>query len=195
MQISLVKYVQILILHRNGQAILKEFSQRFPWRRRLSLYSNRGTFAEPETFMKTISFVLLILIASSAFAAQPEPFLITSFEPNEPGWVKPQGDAKIVKEHASLGDYAMQISTSKSEYCGATLDIGEPLKKFSDYMFLRIDLFNPQSQPVHFGVRIDDSNSKSFATRFNWESVAAPGASTLEINLTALMLSDSKGNT
>jgi hypothetical protein len=134
-------------------------------------------------------------VTSAALAGQPEPFLITSFEPNEPGWVKPQADAKIVKEHASLGEYAMQINAAKSDYCGVTLDVAEPLKKFADYMFLRIDLFNPQSQPVHFGVRIDDANSKGFATRFNWESVAAPGVSTLEINLTALMLSDSKGNT
>jgi hypothetical protein len=145
--------------------------------------------------MKTNLLCLLIVIASGAFAAQPEPFLISSFEPSEPGWVKPQGDAKVVKEHASVGEYAMQITASKSDYCGVTLDVAEPLKKFADYMFLRVDLYNPQENPVHFGVRIDDANSKGFATRFNWESVAAPGVSTLEINLTALMLSDAKGNT
>src|SRR5215831_15158093 len=143
--------------------------------------------------MKTHLLCLIVVVTSSVYAAQPEPFLITSFEPNEPGWVKTQGDAKVVKKHASLGDYAMQVTASKSDYCGVTLDVAEPLKKFADYMFLRIDLFNPQENPVHFGVRIDDANSKSFATRFNWDSVAAPGASTLEINLTALMLSDAKG--
>ncbi len=138
----------------------------------------------------------IALLSAQDAKAEQKPYLITSFEAGDPTVANPKsGNSRVVKEHASLGEYSMRVDSSAGGYEGLDITNGGALGKFKDYALFKFDVFNPQDEPVMFGLRIDDVHSKSWGTRHNAELAAPPGWSTQEINLSALILSDSKGNT
>ena len=82
--------------------------------------------------------------------------------------------------------------TAKS-YVGLRIIDGQALRKFKDYVLLKVDVFNPQDEPVHCSARIDDAASKDYGSRYNDDGVVMPpGKSTFEINLTGLTKSNAR---
>ena len=149
--------------------------------------------------MTAVLTVALAVFLSAALVAEEEkPFLISSFEPGGPDVMRPKsGQSRVVqdKAHASDGEYCLRVEGSK-EYNGVFINDAATLKHFGDYLLFKFDVFNPQTEPVTFIVTMSDSRTKGYGTKYNNESaVAAPGLSTIEINLTGLNRSNAKGNT
>lgn len=137
---------------------------------------------------------LLALLASSVCLAGPAPddaFLLSGFEPGGPDWA--QGAGRVVEEHATEGAHARRVENSPTDYVSFQITDGAALRPFKDYDVLRVDIFNPQEKPVLFTLRIDDVQSKDYGSRFNNDGcVAAPGKSTLEVDLTGLTRSNAR---
>ncbi len=117
--------------------------------------------------------------------------LLSSFEPGGPNLVK--GDGTVVARHASHGRHAFQVRSDGKSYVGLRIEEGRALRKFKDYVLLKVDVFNPQDQAVHCSARIDDAASKGYGSRYNDDGVVMPpGRSTFEINLTGLTKSNAR---
>ncbi|HUV39510.1 MAG TPA: glycoside hydrolase domain-containing protein, partial [Planctomycetota bacterium] len=143
------------------------------------------------TDMRALGIILAMawcVLASSPreiSAQEVKPFLISGFEPGEGAAVESAGTA--VREHATEGGHSMRIESTPQGYPGIAINDRTVLAKFTDYVLLKVDVYNPQDVPVKFGVRVDDAKSNSYGTRYNDDGVvAAPGRSTLELNLTGL---------
>ncbi|MGA2066337.1 MAG: glycoside hydrolase domain-containing protein [Thermoguttaceae bacterium] len=150
----------------------------------------------------TRAWVLIMTALASAATARgqtPQPLLgdssrvllLSSFEPGGPNLV--QGDGAVVAEHATDGQHAFQVRSDGKSYAGLRIVEGRALRKFKDYVLLKVDVFNPQDQPVHCSARIDDAASKDYGSRYNDDGVVMPpGKSTFEINLTGLTKSNAR---
>jgi lysophospholipase L1-like esterase len=88
--------------------------------------------------------------------------LLSSFEPGGPGLV--EGDGTIVAEHATDGRNSLRVQSDGRSYMGLRIAEGRALRKFKNYVLLKIDVFNPQNQPIHCGARIDDAKSHGYGT-------------------------------
>jgi lysophospholipase L1-like esterase len=118
-------------------------------------------------------------------------FLLSSFEPGGPAFV--EGDGQPVREHATDGQYALKVQSDAQAYRGIRILEGVALRKFKDYVLLKVDIFNPQDRPVHCGARIDDAATHDYGSRYNDDEVIVPpGKSTFEINLTGLTKSNAR---
>ena len=78
--------------------------------------------------------------------------LLSSFEPDGPDLVR--GDGRIVTQHATDGQHAFQIRSDGRSYTGIQIVDGQALRKFKDYVLLKVDVFNPQDEAVHCSARI-----------------------------------------
>jgi hypothetical protein len=130
--------------------------------------------------------------APKAAAPAEDVFVLADFEPGSNDLAKSTGGTKV-KEHATRGEYALKMDSNGTDMATLFVDDGAALRKFKDYPLLKIDVFNPQAQPVHCGARVDDGTSKDYGSRYNDDGlVVAPGKSTIEINLTGLTKSNSR---
>ena len=97
-----------------------------------------------------------VLMAASSWgwaAAGPQAAkgveLLGSFEPGGPDFVK--GDGQAVKEHATHGEYTLKVESDGKGYMGIHITNGRSLRKFKEYVLFKVDVFNPQDQPVACG--------------------------------------------
>ncbi|MFB3892630.1 MAG: glycoside hydrolase domain-containing protein [Phycisphaerae bacterium] len=136
--------------------------------------------------------LVTVFFASARALAADEvgPLVIASWEKEgEP--VKSEG--KAVAEQATDGTHSLKVESDGQGYMGLAIEDGATLRKFRDYVLLKVDVFNPQDAPVHCGARIDDAKSTSYGTRYNNDNlVVPPGKSTIEINLTGLTKSNAR---
>ena len=133
----------------------------------------------------------VLLASSSSGQAAEGSALLSSFEPGGPNLVT--GDGTAVKEHATDGECAFRVDSDGKGYMGIRITDSAALRKFGDYVLLKVDVFNPQDQPVGCGARIDDAGSRDYGSRYNDDNlVVPPGKSTLEINLTGLRKSNAR---
>jgi hypothetical protein len=107
--------------------------------------------------------------------------------------------SKIVhdKEKASDGEYCARVESSKDAYTGIDIQDKAVLKRFKDVSqrpLFKMDVYNPQSEPISFGITMTDPASTSWGTKHNGSATVAPGKSTIEVNLTGLNRSNGKGN-
>jgi len=141
--------------------------------------------------------IVSVLFACKTLAADvpgPKPHLLASFEPGEKKVVDGQGT--IVKEHASDGEYSIRLENPGHGYVGISISNGATLRLFKDYALLRLDVFNPQDRPVRCTMRVDDTKSHDYGSRYNDDGVIVrPGASTLQLNLTGLTRSNARNFT
>lgn len=149
---------------------------------------------------RNCAVVVLAMVVSCAIAKAeaPKPYLISSFEPDKKEVAVAKNEAaKIVKDKdkASDGEYCLQVKFTKNDYNGLEVTDKATLAKFKDYLLLKVDVFNPQSEPIVFNITMADSKSKSWGMKHNGSATAAPGKSTVEVNLTGLNRSNAKGNT
>lgn len=144
------------------------------------------------------AMLALAWVAAPVQAADQAPYIITSFEPGQPKPFSPKSPAtKVVKEHASDGEYSMRVEGSTSEYVGMFCKDADALSHFKDYLLFKFDVYNPGAEPVTFILTMGDSKSVNYKSKYNNEGVtAAPGkTTTIEINLSGLNRSNAKGNT
>jgi hypothetical protein len=130
--------------------------------------------------------LFIAALAGSAFAQDQKPFLLSGFEAGGPDWVKSEA-GKAVAERATEDAHAMMLESTEEGYPQISVTDPPALRKFQDYVLLRFDVYNPQEFPVQFGMRVDDAKSTSYGTRYNDDgATAAPGKSTIDLNLTGL---------
>ena len=145
------------------------------------------------------SAIAMLWMTVAASAQETKPLGIMSFEPGSENLVTLRGEpVKIVqdKEKATDGTYCLRIeSGGKDAYNGFDITDKKLLAPFKDYLLLKIDVFNPQNEPVVFGITMADTRSTTWGTKHNGTATAAPGKSTIEVNLTGLNRSNAKGNT
>src|SRR5207245_10408417 len=80
------------------------------------------------------------------------------------------------QQNATQGRWALQLTLALGKYPGLLLEPGSPLLTgWGDYDLLRLDVFNPQPDPVSLTVRIDDMQSVNFGSRYNEGFVMRPG--------------------
>jgi hypothetical protein len=147
--------------------------------------------------MRTALWLLVATLAlyAQAQAQSNETRLLTGFEDEADvlPW-KLQGALAVrANQNATQGRHALQVTLLPGRYPGLLLDRGSPLLTgWNDYDFARLDVFNPQSQPVSLTVRIDDQQSLNFGSRYNEGFVMRPGENTIELPLRRLQTSDHK---
>jgi hypothetical protein len=88
-------------------------------------------------------------------------------------------------EHATSGRYSLKISLPPGQYPGVNF-----IREYSDwsnYRFLKIDLYNPAEDTFIFHVRIDDEKSGwEYADRFDMTFEIKPGQNFLSISMDAI---------
>jgi lysophospholipase L1-like esterase len=98
--------------------------------------------------------------------------LLSDFEPGGPDLV--QGDGQPVREHATDGEHAFRVESDGQNYLGLRIQEGRALRKFQNYVLLKMDVFNPQQEPVRCTARIDDAASKDYGSRYNGHARRPP---------------------
>jgi len=149
--------------------------------------------------MRTGLWLLLMALAVRVQAQAPSDGvrLLAGFEDESSlgQWELQDASAERVEQHATEGSYALQLTLSPSEYPGVLLPHGSPLLTgWNGYDFARLDVFNPQPDPVTLTVRIDDTHSVNFGSRYNDDFVMRPGENTIELPLRRLQTSDHQRN-
>jgi hypothetical protein len=120
-----------------------------------------------------------VLGADAAPASKPAMFVLSSFEEGGPDFVK--GDGQVLAEHATDGKNACKLTSDKTGFHKIYVDDRTALAQVKNYHWLKADLFNPNDAPVAYGIKASDANGK-----FEKVGLAAPGKSTLVLDLTAM---------
>ncbi|MCW8129318.1 MAG: hypothetical protein KIS92_02950 [Planctomycetota bacterium] len=146
--------------------------------------------------MRIFLAVLGVLALIGAARAAEQSVLLADFEaPGDKAFEKPP-ESTIVAEHAKQGAHALKFVHGGEGYPGFRIDAGAAMDKlhehFERFPLLTMDLFNPQDFPVPLGASAGDAQSKDYGSRFNEDGLSAPpGWSTLRLNLTGLLCSNS----
>jgi hypothetical protein len=132
-----------------------------------------------------------ILFCVAGVAAAQQPFALVSFETGQAGNVILRGDpgTKIVEDRDKATDGASCLRVEaggKDTYNGFEITDKNLLRPFKDYLLLKLDVHNPQSDPIVFGITMADTRSTSWGMKHNGSATAAPGRSMIEVNLTGL---------
>ena len=142
--------------------------------------------------MIRIAAIALVVLGTFALHAADSKFVIADFEQDADKKYESGESVKIVAEHAKSGTHSLKIAENGNEYPGLGFDDKALMKKFAEFNVFRVDIFNPQDEPVLFTASAGDAKSTNYGTRYNNDGLAAkPGWSTLTINLTGLTRSSS----
>ncbi len=79
--------------------------------------------------------------------------------------------ASVVQNHATQGQYALQINKGYASWDSA--------QNWDGYDFFKSDVFNAGDEPAKVNIEIRDKDTKDYWTRVNYSTVVPPGASTL----------------
>ena len=97
-------------------------------------------------------------------------------------WFKLSGD------HATSGQYSLEVTVPAGQYPG--INFLEIENDWSAYRQIRVDVFNPDEEPLLFHARIDDGNSRwDYGDRFDRDFTIKRGMANISIPLDSL-----KGN-
>ncbi len=145
--------------------------------------------------MRTAFWLLLAALVSVGLAQAQgnNTRLLTGFEDEADLHQWECRDASVARseQHATQGRYALQVTLFPGQYPGMLLPRGSPLLAgWDEYDVARLDVFNPQPQPVSLTVRIDDQQSVDFGSRYNNGFVLRPGRNTIELPVHQLQTSD-----
>lgn len=121
--------------------------------------------------------------------------LLAGFEspPDLDSWNADHARVELSRDHATQGQSSLQLTLGRGPYPGIAA-ARALLTGWADYDLARLDIFNPQSEPVTITIRIDDAQSQNYATRYNEGFTLRPGASTIELPVRRLQTSDRKRN-
>jgi hypothetical protein len=83
-------------------------------------------------------------------------------------------------DHKTSGKYSLKVSLPPGQYPG--ISFKEIPSDWSQYAYLKMDIFNPSKDKVPFHIRIDDHKSNwEFANRFDREVELKPGPNPVSI--------------
>ena len=129
----------------------------------------------------SVTLIAWALAAPAAHAAD-RVFVLSSFEPGGPDFVKGNGD--VVAEQATDGKNACRLENDEKGYRGIEIVDPAALGKFKDYRWLKADVFVPGEAGVSYSVRLDDARSREFQSRCNLDGRwMPPGRSTMIVDL------------
>ena len=96
-------------------------------------------------------------------------------------WEAATADVSLSDEHATAGKKSLKVVLHKAEYPGLT-SYRLPLTDWSGSKALKFDVFADEG--LNLAVRIDDENSKDYASRFNLEqNELKKGANAVSLSL------------
>jgi hypothetical protein len=96
--------------------------------------------------------------------------VLFDFESGKPG---PFDGGTIVQEKALQGKYALKVDKGWA--------VCDKAQDWTGYDFLKVDVFNPQDDPVMMNIEVRDAQTKDYWTRVNFTTVAPPGKSTVSM--------------
>lgn len=89
------------------------------------------------------------------------------------------------RDHATSGDYSLKITLPPGQYPGINFFGIE--KDWSAYRQFKVDVFNPDEEPLTFHVRIDDRSSRwDYGERFDRDFALTTGMTKITIPLDSL---------
>jgi len=149
--------------------------------------------------MRTALWLLLaaLTVCAPASAQTNTTWLLSGFEDETAPlqWDTQGASVERVSQNATQGRWALQVTFGQGRYPGLLLERGSPLLTgWDNYDFLRLDVFNPQPDPVGLTVRVDDAESMNFGSRYNEGFIMRPGKNTIELAVHRLRTSDHKRN-
>ncbi|HUW59211.1 MAG TPA: hypothetical protein VMZ92_21430, partial [Planctomycetota bacterium] len=134
---------------------------------------------------------MMIVAAAGAFAVfmalaftgltQAQAKVLFDFENNDDvtRWEGSRlADTSASGEHATSGKGSMKVMLKKAQFPGISCS-KLPVNDWSGYGTLNLDVFADDG--VNLVVRIDDENSRNYATRFNLDIRLNKGANTVSI--------------
>ncbi len=106
-------------------------------------------------------------------------------------WSTEHTRLELSRDHTTQGQSSLKLTLGRDQYPG--IAAARPLLTgWADHDLGRLDVFNPQSDPVAITIRMDDAESVNYATRYNEEFTLRPGPNTIELPLRRLRTSDRK---
>ena len=138
--------------------------------------------------MRRMIYAMLVCGLAAAFVgfawaqAKEEAKMLFDFE--DPGeaasWEAANAATSIVAEHATSGKSSLKVVLEGAEYPG--INTAKFPNDWSGYSALKFDVFADQA--LNLAVRIDDENSKDYASRYNLDqNDLNKGANTVTITL------------
>jgi uncharacterized protein len=87
---------------------------------------------------------------------------------------------ELSSDHKTSGKYSLKVSIPPGQYPG--ISFKEIPSDWSQYAYLKMDIFNPSKDDVPFHIRIDDHKSNwEYAKRFDQDVVLKPGSNSISI--------------
>ena len=83
------------------------------------------------------------------------------------------GAASVTTDHAAAGQLALRLNTGYAVWDG--------LQNWSGYDFFKCEVYNSADTPTTLSIEIQDTSTKDYWTRVNYNTVVPPGASTLVV--------------
>lgn len=138
------------------------------------------------------TIALVAFLTPSAARADPAR-LLAGFEQETElfQWRLEGASVERVRQHATQGRHSLQITLRPGAYPGLSLQRGSPLLMgWSGYDLARLDIFNPQPEPLAITIRMDDVQSINYGSRYNEAFTLRPGKNTIELPLTNARTTD-----
>jgi hypothetical protein len=116
-------------------------------------------------------------LAGETARTDPPIKLLTSFEDRNPF-----DGGRVVTEHSTDGTRALRLDRGYASWAGP--------QDWSGYDYLMADLYTDAGKPLPLSIEIQDRETRDYWTRVNYETVAAPGKSTLVLPLAQLYVGE-----
>ena len=110
-------------------------------------------------------------------APGPQTKIITSFEDGNPF-----STASVAAMHATDGSKALRIDRGYAVMMAP--------QDWSGYDYLKVDTYTDAAQPMPVGIEIQDTGTRDYWTRVNYQTVVPPGQSTLLLPLHQLYVGE-----
>ena len=92
---------------------------------------------------------------------------------------------ELSRDHATSGQYSLKVKVPAGQYPG--INFLEIEKDWSAYRQFKVDVFNPDEEPLTFHVRIDDRNSRwDYGERFDRDFTIKKGMANITIPLDSM---------
>ncbi len=92
---------------------------------------------------------------------------------------------ELSKENATSGKYSLKVLLPPGQYPG--ISFKDIRNDWSEFRYLRMDVFNPSREEFNFHIRIDDNKSGvEYANRIDADFNLKPGINNISIPTTSL---------
>ena len=117
------------------------------------------------------------LLERTAVSSGPPEKLITSFENGNPF-----SAGTVVSAHATEGSHSLRIDNSQVAMLSP--------QNWAGYDYLKIDTYADTKEPIPIAIEIQDTGTKDYWTRVNYNAIVPPGKGTLLLPLKQLYVGE-----